>query len=150
MLETCRGTWFSINWMKSASRWFHYTDTLSFSQPFYNRLYDLIQSNDSIYSRTVLNSCFEEFQRPPKKIWWLTFGPRTASFICLAYSTGWQYDDQITGWQRCVTKWSCPTLLFKICEKRIGKPPEKGIHQNSPTIRKPLSVPQVVYFLQVT
>jgi hypothetical protein len=27
MLETCRGSWFSINWMKSASRWFHYTDT---------------------------------------------------------------------------------------------------------------------------
>jgi hypothetical protein len=26
MLETCRGIWFSINWMKSASRWFHYTD----------------------------------------------------------------------------------------------------------------------------
>jgi hypothetical protein len=28
MLETCRGPWFSINWMKSASRWFHYTDKL--------------------------------------------------------------------------------------------------------------------------
>jgi hypothetical protein len=28
MLETCRGPWFSINWMKSASRWFHYTDIL--------------------------------------------------------------------------------------------------------------------------
>jgi hypothetical protein len=28
MLETCRGSWFSINWMKRASRWFHYTDTL--------------------------------------------------------------------------------------------------------------------------
>jgi hypothetical protein len=26
MLETCRGLWFSINWTKSASRWFHYTD----------------------------------------------------------------------------------------------------------------------------
>jgi hypothetical protein len=26
MLETCRGPWFSINWMKSATRWFHYTD----------------------------------------------------------------------------------------------------------------------------
>jgi hypothetical protein len=26
MLETCRGPWFSINWMKSASRWFHYTE----------------------------------------------------------------------------------------------------------------------------
>jgi hypothetical protein len=26
MLETCRGPWFSINWMKSASRWFHHTD----------------------------------------------------------------------------------------------------------------------------
>jgi hypothetical protein len=25
MLETCRGLWFSIKWMKSASRWFHYT-----------------------------------------------------------------------------------------------------------------------------
>jgi hypothetical protein len=31
MLETCRGTWFSINWMKSASRWFHYTDILLIS-----------------------------------------------------------------------------------------------------------------------
>jgi hypothetical protein len=28
MLETCRGPWFSINWMKSASRWFYYTDIL--------------------------------------------------------------------------------------------------------------------------
>jgi hypothetical protein len=28
MLETCRGPWFSINWMKSASRWFRYSDTL--------------------------------------------------------------------------------------------------------------------------
>jgi hypothetical protein len=28
MLETCRGPRFSINWMKSASRWFHYTDIL--------------------------------------------------------------------------------------------------------------------------
>jgi hypothetical protein len=26
MLEICRGPWFSINWIKSASRWFHYTD----------------------------------------------------------------------------------------------------------------------------
>jgi hypothetical protein len=26
MLETCRGSWLSINWVKSASRWFHYTD----------------------------------------------------------------------------------------------------------------------------
>jgi hypothetical protein len=28
MLDTCRGSWFSINLMKSASRWFHYTDIL--------------------------------------------------------------------------------------------------------------------------
>jgi hypothetical protein len=28
MLETCSGSWFSINWMKNASRWFHYTDIL--------------------------------------------------------------------------------------------------------------------------
>jgi hypothetical protein len=28
MLKTCRGSWFSINWMKSASRWFRYADTL--------------------------------------------------------------------------------------------------------------------------
>jgi hypothetical protein len=28
VLETCRGPWFSINWMKSSSRWFHYTDIL--------------------------------------------------------------------------------------------------------------------------
>jgi hypothetical protein len=27
-LETCRGPWFSINWMKGSSRWFHYTDDL--------------------------------------------------------------------------------------------------------------------------
>jgi hypothetical protein len=27
MLETCRDPWFPLNWMKSASRWFHYTDT---------------------------------------------------------------------------------------------------------------------------
>jgi hypothetical protein len=26
MLETCRGPQFLINWIKSASRWFHYTD----------------------------------------------------------------------------------------------------------------------------
>jgi hypothetical protein len=28
-LETCRGTWFSINWIKIASRWFHHTDNLA-------------------------------------------------------------------------------------------------------------------------
>jgi hypothetical protein len=28
MFETCRGLWFSINWMKNALRWFHYTDIL--------------------------------------------------------------------------------------------------------------------------
>jgi hypothetical protein len=28
MLETCRGHCFSINWMKCASRWFHYIDVL--------------------------------------------------------------------------------------------------------------------------
>jgi hypothetical protein len=28
MSEKCRGSWFSINWMKSASRWSHYTDIL--------------------------------------------------------------------------------------------------------------------------
>jgi hypothetical protein len=28
MLETCRDLWFSINWMKRASRWLHYTDVL--------------------------------------------------------------------------------------------------------------------------
>jgi hypothetical protein len=27
MLETCRGPYFLINWIKSASRWFHYTCT---------------------------------------------------------------------------------------------------------------------------
>jgi hypothetical protein len=30
MLETCRGHWFSINWVKSASGWFHYTVVLIF------------------------------------------------------------------------------------------------------------------------
>jgi hypothetical protein len=28
MLETCRGPWFLINWIKCASRWFHCTDIL--------------------------------------------------------------------------------------------------------------------------
>jgi hypothetical protein len=45
MLETCRGPWLSISWMKSASRWFHYTDTLwcTVSKTFsYGRLQDLI------------------------------------------------------------------------------------------------------------
>jgi hypothetical protein len=28
MLEKYRGPWFSVNWMNSASRWFHYTDIL--------------------------------------------------------------------------------------------------------------------------
>jgi hypothetical protein len=31
MLETCSGHWFSIKWMKSASRWFHYTYTQNFN-----------------------------------------------------------------------------------------------------------------------
>jgi hypothetical protein len=31
MLETCRGFWFSINWMKIALHWFHYTDILWFT-----------------------------------------------------------------------------------------------------------------------
>jgi hypothetical protein len=30
MFETCRGSYFSINWIKSASRWFHYTDVPEF------------------------------------------------------------------------------------------------------------------------
>jgi hypothetical protein len=29
LLETCRGPWFSVNWMKSTSRFFYYTDKLS-------------------------------------------------------------------------------------------------------------------------
>jgi hypothetical protein len=28
MPEICRGLWLSINWTRSASRWFHYTDIL--------------------------------------------------------------------------------------------------------------------------
>jgi hypothetical protein len=28
MLETCRGPYFLINWIKCSSRWFHYTDIL--------------------------------------------------------------------------------------------------------------------------
>jgi hypothetical protein len=28
IFETCTGLWYSINWMKRASRWFHYTDIL--------------------------------------------------------------------------------------------------------------------------
>jgi hypothetical protein len=32
MLETCKGPWFSINWMKVASRWFRYADILWCSQ----------------------------------------------------------------------------------------------------------------------
>jgi hypothetical protein len=28
MLETCRGFWFSINWMKNASRWFNYAEVM--------------------------------------------------------------------------------------------------------------------------
>jgi hypothetical protein len=32
MLETCRGPRFSINLMKSASRWFHYTDLSTVSK----------------------------------------------------------------------------------------------------------------------
>jgi hypothetical protein len=31
MLETFRDPWFSINWKKSASRWFYYTDILWFT-----------------------------------------------------------------------------------------------------------------------
>jgi hypothetical protein len=31
MFETCRGPWLSINWMKSASRWFYYTETNTIS-----------------------------------------------------------------------------------------------------------------------
>jgi hypothetical protein len=33
MLETCGGPWFSINWMKGASRWFHYTVVLRYCPP---------------------------------------------------------------------------------------------------------------------
>jgi hypothetical protein len=39
MLETCRGSWLSINWMKSASRWFHYTDISYISMPVINYLF---------------------------------------------------------------------------------------------------------------
>jgi hypothetical protein len=51
MHETYRGPWFSINWMKSASRWFHYTDilwctvskTLSLKMSVVESLWDLQQ-----------------------------------------------------------------------------------------------------------
>jgi hypothetical protein len=38
MLETCRGLSFSINGMKSASRWFHFTDLLYISYNGFKRL----------------------------------------------------------------------------------------------------------------
>jgi hypothetical protein len=51
MLETCRCPWFSINWMRSASRWFHRSDilwytvskTLSLSMSFLNFALQIIQ-----------------------------------------------------------------------------------------------------------
>jgi hypothetical protein len=41
MLETCRGFRFSINWMKSASRWFNCTDPLSLIKVFFCLLQSL-------------------------------------------------------------------------------------------------------------
>jgi hypothetical protein len=41
MLETCRGPWFSINLMKSASRWFHCTDRYTLYWPIYIILTDI-------------------------------------------------------------------------------------------------------------
>jgi hypothetical protein len=42
MLETCRGHWFSINWMINASRWFHCTDfRMIFFHALVNRVIEL-------------------------------------------------------------------------------------------------------------
>jgi hypothetical protein len=51
MLETCRGSWFSINWMKSASHWFHYTDILwwTVSKTFSYITYHVIHLCNTIY-----------------------------------------------------------------------------------------------------
>jgi hypothetical protein len=47
MLETCTGPWFSINRMKSVSRWFHYTEnSISFLEQ-YERL--VIQKFQGVY-----------------------------------------------------------------------------------------------------
>jgi hypothetical protein len=57
MLETCRGSWFSKNWMKSASRWFHYTEVRY--SVFYMHQYKQACSQKSGVSNTLffLQAC---------------------------------------------------------------------------------------------
>jgi hypothetical protein len=66
MLETCRGPRFSINLMKSASRWFHYTDYYSlFVVKFVglNKVYSIymhgiwIKLDDQFLSLSLQTSC---------------------------------------------------------------------------------------------
>jgi hypothetical protein len=62
MLEACRGPWFSINWMKSASRGFHYTDILwcTVSKTFRLRRYwsqrGDINASTKIYPNTTMST----------------------------------------------------------------------------------------------
>jgi hypothetical protein len=46
MLETCRGPWFSINWIKSASRWFHCTNCWDSSIKINLKRWDAIMANE--------------------------------------------------------------------------------------------------------
>jgi hypothetical protein len=86
-LEKCRGLWFSMNWMKSASRWFHYTDirTMTHGQQNIKILYHLQCNNYHERKYGVSNKiCSVTFQNP-----WLysstTVGPsdlvRTKMFV---------------------------------------------------------------------
>jgi hypothetical protein len=65
MLETCRGLWFSINWMKSASRWFHYAVILS--------NYFKGSSSPRVMGVLRQKTYFLPFPSPLTTIWWVIF-----------------------------------------------------------------------------
>jgi hypothetical protein len=62
MLRTCRVHWFSINWMKSASRWLNYTDKISLlphsNQP---------RGHSSYYSMSI-RSCSSQVIWPEREV----------------------------------------------------------------------------------
>jgi trans-aconitate methyltransferase len=64
MLKTCRSPWFSMNWMKSASRWFHDTDTLWCSQQQQNiknePLHCLQHSSTTTTIHKSIKTCFNK------------------------------------------------------------------------------------------
>jgi hypothetical protein len=49
MLETCRGPWFSINWMKNTYRWFFSNTSFATTLPFDAKWYWILKTKTTIF-----------------------------------------------------------------------------------------------------